>query len=172
MSEADFLELTQGVADLAHRILKREVRRAERVDPAMELETFLTVRQFVDQNLTSPKLGPSMVARNFGLSRASAYRLFEPVGGLGKYIRTRRLQRAYEEITAPLLADRRIGEIAYSLGFQNFSAFSRLFRKTYKVTPLGARRAVLSSLDDNSNASGADRDSPDLFAVLGGLMQK
>ena len=45
MSEADFLELTQGVADLAHRILKREVRRAECVDPAMELETFLTVRQ-------------------------------------------------------------------------------------------------------------------------------
>jgi AraC-like DNA-binding protein len=169
ISETDFSLLTGGVADLAGRILSRKARYAEPGDPAMQLETFVTVRRFVERNLTSPKLGPLMVARNFGLSRASAYRLFEPVGGLGKFIRTQRLQRAYAEITAPPLADRRIGEIAYALGFQSFSAFSRLFSKTYGMTPMEARKAALSGLAAKPTARRADHPSSNLFTVLGRL---
>jgi AraC-like DNA-binding protein len=169
MSETDFRELTQGVADLAGHILRREAQHLQRAGPAMELDTFITVRRFVDRNLNSPKLGPLMVARNFGLSRAVAYRLFEPVGGIGRYIRTRRLQRAYEEVTAPSLADRRIGEIAYALGFQSFSAFSRLFRSTYGLTPLEARRAASAGPIANTGRRRTESDGLNLKDVLGSL---
>jgi AraC-like DNA-binding protein len=80
------------------------------------------------------------LARTFGLSRASLYRLFEPVGGVASYIRTRRLARARQELTTPGLEDRRIGPIAYRAGFQSIPAFNRAFRAAYGQTPRGTRK--------------------------------
>jgi AraC-like DNA-binding protein len=108
---------------------------------ATPLDSFITIRGFIDRNLSSPKLGAKMIAASFGLSRASLYRLFEPVGGVAGYIRKRRLQRAFQEITASGRANRRIGPIAYRLGFKNVSAFSRTFRSVYGMSPADARRA-------------------------------
>ena len=73
------------------------------------------------------------------MSRASLYRLFEPVGGVACYIRTRRLARARQELTMPGLQDRRIGTVAYRAGFQNILAFNRAFREAYGETPRDAR---------------------------------
>ena len=83
--------------------------------------------------------GVDKLARTFGLSRASLYRLFEPVGGVASYIRTRRLARARQELTAPGLEDRRIGPIAYRAGFQSIPAFNRAFRAAYGQTPRSTR---------------------------------
>jgi AraC-like DNA-binding protein len=84
-------------------------------------------------------LSANSIAAEFGLSRASLYRLFGPAGGIAKYIRKARLSRAYQEITAAEFSNRRIGFIAYQLGFKNVSAFSRLFHEVYGVTPGEAR---------------------------------
>ena len=73
-------------------------------------------------------------------SRASLYRLFEPVGGVACYIRSRRLVRARNELTAPGLQDRRIGPIAYRAGFQSIAAFNRAFRQAYGETPRSIRK--------------------------------
>ena len=75
------------------------------------------------------------------MSVASLYRLFEPVGGVACYIRTRRLARARKELTAPGLQDHRIGPIAYRAGFQSIPAFNRAFREAYGETPRSARKA-------------------------------
>ena len=144
MGVDEFDALAGGVADLVGRALLRHAVATGKLGASAPLASFITLRTFVDRNLTSPKLGPAMVGANFGLSRASVYRLFEPVGGLASYIRKRRLQRAYEEITAPGLSNRRIGPIAFSLGFQNLSAFSRAFRDAFGVTPGEARKAALA----------------------------
>ena len=169
MTEAEFRVLAGGAADFIGRILTREVQIAERNDSELQLDTFVTARRFVERNLTSPKLAPQVVAQTLGLSRASLYRLFEPVGGLANYIRARRLQKAYEEITAPRLADRRIGPIAFALGFRSFSGFSRLFKMTYGVTPIEARRAALSGFVVQSKARHGDAASSNLFTLLAHL---
>ena len=86
-----------------------------------------------------PDLSADSVAAEFRLSRGSLYRLFEPAGAIAKYIRKGRLNGAFQEITAAELSNRRIGPIAYTLGFKNVSAFSRVFHEVYGVLPGGPR---------------------------------
>jgi len=60
---------------------------------AIPLASFVTIRRFIDRNLKSPELSPEMIARNFGLSRASLYRLFEPGGGIDHLANAHALMR-------------------------------------------------------------------------------
>jgi len=109
-----------------------------------QLETIEAIRRYIDRNLSSPRLAPNMIASNFGLSRSTLYRLFEPLGGISGYIRARRMQRVFTEITSPARSNRRIGPAAFAVGFKNFSAFSRAFHEYYGVTPAEARKNAIA----------------------------
>ena len=137
MRLTDFDAVAEGIVALATKSIAL-ARAGDGVVP-QPLASFVTVRRYIDRKLTSPDLSAKSIAAEFGLSRASLYRLFEPAGGIAKYIRKVRLSRAYQEITAAELSNRRIGFIAYQLGFKNVSAFSRLFHEVYGVTPGEAR---------------------------------
>jgi AraC-like DNA-binding protein len=109
---------------------------------AAPLESFTTISRFIEANLARRELNVEKIASTFGLycvnvclSRASLYRLFEPVGGVACYIRSRRLVRARNELTGPGLQDRRIGPIAYRAGFESIAAFNRAFREAYGEPP-------------------------------------
>ena len=99
------------------------------------------IRRFIELNLASDSLAPETLSRQFGVSRPTLYRLFEPYGGVATYIRRRRLERCFQEITAPAKDRRRIAEIAYGWGFRNEAAFSRSFRQAFGVSPREARLA-------------------------------
>ena len=133
-------EIVTGVVGLAAQViaLSARTKSSAPVGPA-PLESFVTVSRYIEANLGARDLGVDKLARTFGLSRASLYRLFEPVGGVASYIRTRRLARARQELTAPGLEDRRIGPIAYRVGFQSIPAFNRAFRAAYGQTPRSTR---------------------------------
>jgi AraC-like DNA-binding protein len=96
--------------------------------------------RYVEDNLTARDLGAAKLAATFGLSRASLYRLFAPVGGVASFIRERRLARAHLELTTPGLQNRRIGPIAYQAGFHSIAAFNRAFRAAYGETPRNVRK--------------------------------
>ena len=81
--------------------------------------SFVTLRRYIDNNLRSPSLSTNTIAKTFGLSRASLCRLFTPAGGVAKYIRKAKLNRAYQDIAASEFSNRRIGPIAYRMGFKN-----------------------------------------------------
>jgi AraC-like DNA-binding protein len=139
---AEMDELVSGIVGLCARVvaLSSRSRRARSAAGPPPLESFVTVCRFVEANLGARDLGMDKLARTFGLSRASLYRLFEPVGGVASYIRTRRLARARQELTAAGLEDRRIGPIAYRAGFQSIPAFNRAFRAAYGQTPRSTRK--------------------------------
>jgi AraC-like DNA-binding protein len=139
MSVQEMDALANGVTELTASAIAPMLETAAVSGVAVPLASFVTIRRFVDRNLNSPELGPEMIANNFGLSRASLYRLFEPVGGIARYIRKQRLNQVFQEITAAELANQRIGQIAYRFGFKNISAFSRLFRATYGASPREAK---------------------------------
>jgi len=139
MRLADFDAVADGLVALAAKSIAPELTRAGDKETLPPLASFVTIRRYIDRKLASPDLSASSIAAEFGLSRASLYRLFEPAGGIAKYIRKVRLSRAYQEITAAEFSNRRIGFIAYQLGFKNVSAFSRLFHEVYGVTPGEAR---------------------------------
>lgn len=97
------------------------------------------LRRHIDRHLAEPDLDVDRLARTYGLSRSSLYRLFEPIGGVAAYIRQQRLERARLEIVATDRAGGRIGPIAYRWGFKDASAFTRAFRETFGETPREAR---------------------------------
>ena len=139
MRLTDFDAVAEGMVALATKSIAPALAWGGDGVVPQPLASFVTVRRYIDRKLTSPDLSAKSIAAEFGLSRASLYRLFEPAGGIAKYIRKVRLSRAYQEITAAELSNRRIGFIAYQLGFKNVSAFSRLFHEVYGVTPGEAR---------------------------------
>jgi AraC-like DNA-binding protein len=139
MRLTDFDAVAGGLVALAAKSIAPELARASDVWAPPPLASFVTIRRYIDRKLATPELSADSIAAEFGLSRASLYRLFEPVGGIAKYIRKARLSRAYQEITSAELSNRRIGHIAYRLGFKNISAFSRLFHEVYGVPPGEAR---------------------------------
>jgi AraC-like DNA-binding protein len=142
MTVGEMDAIAEGLVELAAKIVASPLQGFEQSQAAAPLASFVTIRRFIDRNLLSRELGVDMIARTFGLSRASLYRLFEPVGGIASFIRKQRLDRALQEITATGLTNRRIGPIAYRYGFKSAAVFSRTFRETYGIRPTQARSGV------------------------------
>jgi AraC-like DNA-binding protein len=148
MTMSEFDGLAEGLVALAAKSVAPMLVRAGDGAALPPLASFVAVRRYIDRNLAEAELSADSIAAAFGLSRASLYRLFEPAGGIAKYIRKARLSRAFQEVTAAELANRRIGHIASALGFKNVSAFSRLFHEVYGVTPGEARQRARQTVAD------------------------
>jgi AraC-like DNA-binding protein len=84
-----------------------------------------------------------LIVANFGMSRASLYRLFEPLGGVSRYIRKQRLERTFLELTATEYRNKSVVWVARRYCFDNASAFTRLFHPTYGMTPRATRQTAL-----------------------------
>jgi AraC-like DNA-binding protein len=99
------------------------------------------VRRYVEANLHEGDLTPSSVVEALHLKRSTIYRWFEHEGGLGAYIRNRRLRAATDELVRyPHLT---VTEIAYGLGFNSTADFSRAFRRAFEMSPLEMRARAL-----------------------------
>ena len=138
LSVQDMNALCDGVVAFCARALGPALAspRPGAMSPAA---AFVTIRRYIDRNLRAPDLDAQKLAVTFGVSRASLYRLFDPVGGVASYIRKARLNRAFQEILDSEFSGRRVGQIAFSLGFHNVSAFNRTFRDHYGMSPREAR---------------------------------
>lgn len=90
-------------------------------------------RRFIDARLTQPDLTPEAVGRYLTVSRTTLYRLFQPLGGVARYIQQRRLKRVHALLSDPT-ERRRIGDIAFEHGFADEAAFARAFRREFGLT--------------------------------------
>jgi AraC-like DNA-binding protein len=97
------------------------------------------LRRFIEANLDNAELGPEFICSRLGISRASLYRAFEPIGSVSNHILRRRLARAHSLIADPAHAHERIGVIASRCGFGNVSVFNRAFREAYGIAPTELR---------------------------------
>ncbi|MBO9547787.1 helix-turn-helix domain-containing protein [Caulobacter sp.] len=96
------------------------------------------LRRFIDANLHDPDLGAELLCRRFGVSRASLYRLFAPLGGVSEHIRNRRLRRVFEALSDPTQSQG-MAQVAERYGFTVWSSFSRAFKSRFGMTPGEAR---------------------------------
>lgn len=93
------------------------------------------IKAFIERHLKDPQFGPESVLRNFGVSRATLYRMFQDKGGLANFIAQRRLSNVFADLMA---TDRRRGvvtSIAEKWGFRDSGTFHRRFRERFGVTP-------------------------------------
>jgi AraC-like DNA-binding protein len=127
-------DLSTGFAALAAAASRQSSMLA-----AAPQDSLVVICRYIESNLGARDLGVVTLVRTFGLSRASLYRLFEPVGGVANYIRSRRLERAHQEICTAGLDSRRIAPIAYRSGFKSIAAFNRAYQEAYARTPRQSR---------------------------------
>lgn len=91
--------------------------------------------QFIEHNLESWDLSVALILREFGVSRASLYRMFASKGGVRQYISDRRLFRAVSEIAERPLVRGELTRISEKWGFSSDANFNRAVRRQFGVPP-------------------------------------
>ena len=128
-SEANIMDLLRGI--LVARAKKRcktpsEHRRA--------------IEAFIRSRITDRRLGPAMIAAEFGITPRYAHTLFsdgtETIGG---YIRALRLNSCREALENSAGTDQSLTDFALSWGFYDLSHMSRCFRAAFDLTPSEVR---------------------------------
>ena len=143
---AEVAPLMQGTMGLLDSL----VRYGDIASAAAQGATLRTICGFIDQHLHDPTLGVDGICQQFRCSRATLYRLFQPLGGVREHIQRRRLIACFKAIVQH--GQRRIYDIALDFGFVSPSHFSNLFRGYFGITPRQAR--------EDGNPAGIAGDLP------------
>ena len=88
----------------------------------------------INENLNDSSFNVECLTREVGISRAQLHRKMKEITGIstGDFIRNLRLQQAERLIRENKI---NITQVAYTVGFNNQSHFSTVFRKYYGMTP-------------------------------------
>jgi len=129
-----------GTVAMITTILANLVPRHIAPTPTAIPSMFRRVSSYIDAHLHDSALTPAMIAAQFGMSRATLYRLFESLDGVADYIRRRRLIAAALRLASPEHRAKRVAQIALACGFTNESTFSRTFARQFGISPSEARQ--------------------------------
>jgi AraC-like DNA-binding protein len=113
----------------------------ERGRQALAQAALQRAQDYIRRHIGDPALSPDRIAAEAALSRASLYRLFEPLGGVAAYIRERRLDYAYRLLRDPD-EKRFVAVISDALGFSSEAHFSRVFKQRFGLSPREVRLAA------------------------------
>ncbi|MGE5157191.1 MAG: helix-turn-helix domain-containing protein [Gemmatimonas sp.] len=148
--------VAEGTISLIVACLRGELERRDADRSPTADASLFRIRQYIEARLADRSLSASSVAAYFGLSRASLYRLFMPVGGVAEYIRSRRLHRAFFDLAATGSRATRISQVARRWQLGTDAHFTRLFKAAYGITPSAAREAALLGPRKQNGAERAD----------------
>ncbi|MFM0738214.1 helix-turn-helix domain-containing protein [Paraburkholderia xenovorans] len=147
----DVAAATQALNTGAHLLVAafhRDARLNGASRAALQAALMGQVRRYVEANLHQAELTPTSVVQALQLKRATIYRWFEHEGGLGAYIRNRRLREAADELVRfPAM---QVTDIAYGLGFKSASDFTRAFRRAFDMSPQDMRARALDLRQRNA----------------------
>lgn len=95
-------------------------------------------KDYIEQNLDT-YIDVSKLCFKLNISRTKLYEIFANEAGCGisEYIRKRRMHKAKKLLTDTAMP---IWEIAHSVGFQDYTYFTRVFKKTYGKSPREFRK--------------------------------
>jgi AraC-like DNA-binding protein len=131
--------LTQA-SDLVVTLLSGSVERGDEVRGSIQRSLVLRVKDYVEQRLSDPALGPSEIAAAVNISTRYLHKLFEDEHrSVSQYVRELRLERCRRDLLDPRLADRSISSIAFGRGFGDLSGFNRAFKDAYGMSPRDVR---------------------------------
>lgn len=143
MTEAELPRAAEATRAVVAACMAPERPLATDAEAYVEQARMARLRQIIRQNLRSTRLGPDRLAKLAGMSRSQLYRLFEPFGGVARYIQAERLRQAHRALAEA--EDRRdIIRVAEDFGFFDPSAFSRAFRREFGYSPSDLRNTALA----------------------------
>ncbi len=94
------------------------------------------VKNYIENNLDNPDLGPSIIALEFFISNRYLHLLFEDEGTtVSNYILHKRLEKCRRELTHNGQYKKSVTEVAYQWGFNDSAHFCRVFKKLFGLSP-------------------------------------
>ncbi|MEO0608094.1 MAG: hypothetical protein AAFY82_07665 [Pseudomonadota bacterium] len=159
-----FLAAQSGVTHIPERTVERflsSFKIALGVHPQREdVRTharellFRQIQRFIHANLSSPKLGSATILSKFGVSRASLYRMFEPLGGIRTYTTYLRASKALIEIWENRLVRGSVSAARDRWHFRTGNDFNRTVTRLFGNSPkrlLAAAHPLHPKLNAPSN---------------------
>ncbi len=138
--------LRDPVADVAHAARLALIARGRlpagspEGRAALRAGLLYAARDILVRDMAQPKLSPTRVAQELGISLRQVHVLFEPTGrSFSRTLTDIRLEAARRLLgNAPAMP---IIALAYACGFESLSVFYRAFQAAYGLTPRELRRA-------------------------------
>jgi AraC-like DNA-binding protein len=136
-------------------LLSDRLDASTRVRGAVQRSVLLRIKDYIDQRLCDPALGPAEFAAAVNISTRYLHKLFEADHHtVSLYIKGLRLERARRDLLDPRLAGRPISAIAYSCGFGDLSGFNRAFKQAYALSPNELRNASAGATESAPSEPG------------------
>lgn len=139
LTPAQGLEWSRSTAALLAAVIRAKIHSRAATGAEFRKTQLRAIRRRIDAQIGDPDLGPASLVRDFHVTRPTLYRMFEPHGGIGRYILGRRLTGVFRDLSDPALAHGTIAEILSRWGFTNHTAAGRAFRAAYGMTPSQCR---------------------------------
>lgn len=152
MAQAD--DVVRATTHMLAACLRPSQRTLAEAQGGIEAVTLERIQRHIARHLGAP-LTPEALCQAFGISRHRLYQLFEPLGGVARYVQQRRLQRAFQTLSNPAYRRLRVADVATRLGFSSEAHFSRAFRSTFGHTPSDVR-----AMAEAARASGMAPPTP------------
>lgn len=151
MTLSDCESVVDGSVDLIAACLRAELDRLD-AGPDENVDVLIRIKQHIEARLGDGELSGETIAAQFGLSRASLYRLFTPYGGVARYLRSRRLHQAFFDLATP---SARAVDVAERWHLGTEENFARAFKAAYGITPRMARTVSMTTIDGGCSSEGA-----------------
>lgn len=105
---------------------------------------------FIEKRLLDPALNQDLLCRTFHMSRATLYRLFQPLGGVAAFVRERRLARVHSALLDPT-HQHHLGRLAETYGFASAAQMGRAYKSRYGMSPRDAITPASYHSDDRQS---------------------
>ena len=140
IAATDAAHIAQATLHMVAACVRPSLEAVARASTPLNAARLRAAKRLVSDYLTTP-LQIEAIAKALGMSRSQLYRLFEPEGGVVRYLTRQRLAAVRAALDNPL--ERRfIGEIGEAYGFGSSALLSRAFRQAYGVSPRDYRASV------------------------------
>ncbi|MDB9524602.1 AraC family transcriptional regulator [Oscillatoria sp. CS-180] len=129
--------LSHALVGLINGLMSPKPQRTTQEQHYVQSSTLQAMKEFIQNNLHQPELDTQQICTAFHCSRATVYRCFKEESGVEGYIRSQRLKRAFSKLSKAQPGNTKmpIYSIALASGFTDPAHFSRLFKRTFGITP-------------------------------------
>jgi AraC-like DNA-binding protein len=134
-------KVAMEIADLLALCIDAEPDRKPNGESLSNKFRLQSLKSYIESRLDDPNLSPEVIAKDNRISVRYLHYLFKGTGkSVSEWVREQRLEKCHRKLTSDKFDGDSITDIAFSLGFNSSSHFTRLFKQKFGMPPRSARQ--------------------------------